>query len=133
MNVRVVCINRDSFDICREYNLWASKTKRIKNWNIGDVLVFRVNGNIAGYAKVTSEMFESDLAYWSDALYVYRFNLGDWNLLSENSWIEVNSEIKTLFMDSWGDHYGLKMINQVPLLEKQATILMDMLRTKLSV
>jgi len=131
MNVRVVCIDKISFEICKSNSIWASKDRRIRNFEIGDVLVIRVDGKIAGYTEVASKIYESKIVYWKNDLYPYRVNLGDWNLLTEDNWIEVNNDIKKIFMDSWGINYGLKMIAQIPLVEKQGKKLMALINMKL--
>lgn len=129
--MRVLCTTLESFEICKEYNIWAATNNLFKQWCVGDVLIFRVEGKIAGYAKMTGLPFKSDLIYWSNEVYPNRVPIGDWNLLNPQNWIEVNNEIKEFFLNSWGDHYGLKLIKQMPMGEADGDLLLKIINEKL--
>ena len=124
--VRMAVINENSLLICKNENIWAEKRNLMKKWDLGDILLIKIENVLVGYGVAFSKAFTSDLMYWENDLYPFRINM-KWTLLNEESRIEVDGRIRSLLVRNWGERYGLGILLHWPLNDEDGQKLVEMI------
>lgn len=124
--VRMALINENSLLSCKQEGLWAEKRNLMKKWDLGDVLLLKIENMLVGYGIVIGKAFTSDLMYWENDVYPFRIDM-KWALLSNESRIEVDEIIRSMLIKNWGDRYGLGILLHWPLNDEVGQNLVEMI------
>ncbi|WP_430494259.1 AAA family ATPase [Rossellomorea marisflavi] len=122
--LRVVSINELQFLISLKNGLWGSNNSHLNNWIIDDRIVFIVNKEIVGLAKVAGEPYYSDEAIWTNGKFPYRLPLKFEVVLHSSNRIAVDGKIKYYIKNEW-DNYGIPIRFKLLIPTKSAEKLLD--------
>ena len=111
---------------CLRHNLWGSNNSHLKNWYIGDYIVFIVNREIVALAKVDGEQFRSEELIWNNGDYPFRLPITFVKVLSYSNRQPVHGEIKELLKDDW-QNYGIPIRNKLLLSNESSERLLHLI------
>jgi predicted ATPase len=130
LRLRVVSLKDElQFLLCVKNNLWGAKNSHLKNWSVGDFIVFVINKEISALAKVNGEPYKSDEKIWTNGSFPYKLPISFEVILSPKNRIAVTDEVKDLIKDNW-DNYGIPMRFKLLLPDKSAKGLLNLILSK---
>jgi hypothetical protein len=112
MRIRIVKVNEIEFLVSVKHGVWGSKKNRFKNWKIGDLLVFKIDDQLAAVGEISGRYFKSDDNVWSNGVFPYRVPINFIKILSEGNRVDVVGEVKKTLVNEWGKKYGVGLLNQ---------------------
>ncbi|UFS71765.1 EVE domain-containing protein [Geomonas sp. RF6] len=115
MKTRLCCLSEEHFNTCVAHKLWGANSTHPKKWDIGDILIFKVDNKLAGVARVIGEAYIDDTKIWDNGLFFYRVELDFERVLTPENRIAFDGEIKDSFISLWGKSYGWVILNKYPL------------------
>jgi hypothetical protein len=118
-------IDEFQFLTCLQHQIWGSKTRRFKKWNLGDHLVFIVDKAIAGLAEVSGEPFLSSQLVFEDDLYPYRIPIKFVQVMLPEHRPTVLGEIRDTLISEAGTRYTWLIIGQHPFSGTAAKTIID--------
>lgn len=110
-DIRLVKISELDFLICLQNSLFGRKTGFVKEWKIGDYIVFVVENMIAGVAKISGKYFQSDSPLWVSEEYPYRVPITFTHVYSKEdrpSFLLHKEELESVYGRSWGNVFVLR-------------------------
>ncbi|MFD4819520.1 AAA family ATPase [Peribacillus butanolivorans] len=129
LRLRVVSINELQLMTCLKHSLWGSNTSNLKNWLIGDVLLFVVNKHITALAEVSGHLFKSDEMIWDNGTFQFRLPIRFIHILSPNIRIEIIEEVKEKLQNHW-HNYGIPIRNRLLIPNESAVYLFNLVVSK---
>ena len=128
-NIRVVKLDYIHFVTCFKFGVWGAKQNRLKNWDVGETVIFKVENEIAAIAKTSGSPFTSEDMIWDDDIYPYRLPIEFIYVVSKADRSKVSEKINKLLLDFLGTKYGWFFLTQKPLPtslgEKIVNIILD--------
>jgi len=114
MRLRLVKVQDDlQLLTCIQHGLWASKTKRFKNWRIEDYIGIVVDKEVAALGRVSGDAFHSKEPIWEDALYPNRVPIEFIWAMHRGHRLQVLGEVRdALLSRTEGWSWGWMVMNQ---------------------
>ncbi|GFO68588.1 hypothetical protein GMLC_21670 [Geomonas limicola] len=113
--VRICSLSGDHFKVCCKHKLWGANSFAPKSWAVGDILVFKVDNELAGVARVAGTAYMDDTPIWDNGLFFYRVKLKFDKILNVRERIPFDGEVKACFVEKWGRNWGWVLQNKYPL------------------
>jgi len=110
-DIRLVKISELDFLICLQNSLFGRKTGFLKEWQIGDYIVFVVDNLIAGVAKISGKCFQSVSPLWVSEEYPYRVPVTFTHVYIKEerpSFLVHKEELEGVYGKSWGNVFVLR-------------------------
>ncbi|MED2869540.1 AAA family ATPase [Bacillus thuringiensis] len=127
IRMRAVSVKESQFITCLKNNVWGSNNSHLKNWYIGDYIVFIVDKEIVALAKVSGEQFKSDNLIWNNGDYPFRLPISFIKVLSYKDRLAVKGEIKELLQGEW-QNYGIPIRNKLLLPNNSSESLLSLFK-----
>jgi hypothetical protein len=123
MRLRLTKVDEFQFLTCVKNEVWGSNSARFKSWQIGDLLGFIVEKQIAGLAEVTGSPFKSDKPVWDNGLFPNRIPIKFISLFEQGNRPNILGPIRDTLTSVWTASYGWGILNQVLLVNPKADII----------
>jgi len=128
IKLRIIKVNQENFKIAIENNIWGRKRSGFKDWEIGDYLLFVVNDEALGLAKVSGKPFVSQDIYWEDELYPNRIPIKTIKNFNAGKGISYLERVKPILKDEWGNKYSWQILTQQYMAGKNAEKILGLLK-----
>ena len=130
MKVRIASVNEEHFSVCIKNNMWGANTTIVNKWEIGDILIFSVDKQIAAIAEIAGESYWDDKELWDNGLFWNRVPLKFQYILSPEDRIPVAGPIRDLLKKEWGENYGWGILNKTPLKQDTAKYIINEIHSR---
>lgn len=120
MRMRVVTVDEFQYLTCLQHGLWGSKSNRFKDWQVGDLLAFKVGSSLTALARVSRKPFVSREQVWDNGLFPHRIALEFVHVMLSGNRIPVLGEIRDTLLSAYDGYYGLGILNQYVMKEDAA-------------
>lgn len=110
-DIRLVKISELDFLICLQNSLFGRKTGFVKEWEVGDYIVFVSDNMIAGVAKISGKCFQSTSPLWVNEDYPYRVPITFTHVYAKDerpSFLVHKEELEGVYGRSWGNVFVLR-------------------------
>ncbi len=129
MRLRLTKIDELQFLTCLKHQVWGSKARRFRDWQIGDQFVFIVNKSLAALAEVSGTSFDSKQLVWDNGLFPHRIPLKFTYAVLPGQRLPVFGEVRDALTSAWGPMYGFDILNQQVLPEAVAETVVKTIRS----
>lgn len=99
---------RTNLRVCLEQKLYGHRRNVLKDWVIGDRVIYYADGKLAALGTVTGKpYFDDQTKVWPDDIYPYRIKVTPDVVLDPPNWVPVEEEIKKTLRRHLGQHWIL--------------------------
>jgi hypothetical protein len=128
VKIRFTSVSEYQMLICLKHKLWGSNQNRFRTWELGDLLIIRVDYQVACVVKISGAYFRSDTLIWNNGVFPWRIPIELFIYYSIDNRDRISMFTENLLMSAFGSKYGLSIQSQKPLPFIYATKLYDYLR-----
>jgi len=128
--MRIVKLDELQFLFCVKNKVWGSNRTNLKNWENDSLLIFKVDNQIAGLAKITGNYYSSEEIIWDNDLYKHRRPLKFLAIFKKTDRVNFNPIIKNILIKEWGKDYGHGIINAMKINPQNKELILAVISKK---
>jgi len=117
MNKHYIVAPGKNLDVCLKQRLYGHRKNMLKHWQIGDRVIYYVEGAFAAVGTVTaSPYFDERTQVWPDDIYPHRVQVTPDSVLAPEKRIRLEGDVKKAVVGNLGKHwiFWIRDVHPVP-------------------